>query len=452
MTNTTRKIDVAEALNHRRMNSFNYKLIFVSVLTAFFDGLDMMMISFTVPYMREELALNNYAVGNIFSAGIVGAVLSGIIMSFFGDRVGRRPTIIVAVIWFGIFTAATAWARSYEAILILRFVAGLAIGGALPLTLVLNLEYAPLKLRATILTIITLGYSAGATVAGPLSVWLAPHFGWQGVFLFGGIGSLICAAILFGTLPESIRFLASKDRKPALIARTLNRLEPGLNAQPSDHFSLSDEQKDPERFSVGKLFAGPLKWLTPLIWLSYLASTLGTYFTTNWGPTLYEELDLSRNAAAYIASGSAVMSSVLGLLLMRFTDRYGPIAIAAYPAVALPLLLLIGLTDMPPTLFLGMLIASITLLGGAHIGLYAISGFFYPSAIRSSGAGWATSIAKTGGILSPIIGGILLSSDLPLSRLFAILAVCPFVVASSLIGIGIIERRLLRPRTRVSPQ
>lgn len=441
MSSDKPEIDIANFLNKRQMSKFNYGLVIISCLTTFFDGLDVTMISFAAPYLRDELKLSNYALGNVFSAGIIGTVLSGFIMAYFGDRIGRRPTLIGATIWFGVFTVATAWAQTYETLLILRFLVGLGIGGILPISLVLNIEYAPLTERATVGTLITIGYSVGATLAGPLSVWLAPRYGWQAAFLFGGFSSLACALLLWWNLPESIRFLASKRRQPEVIAHTLNRLKPDFGAGAAYKFVLSDELEDPEPFYFRKLFAGNLRWLTPVIWLSYLASTMGNYFTTNWGPTLYEGLQLSRSSSAFVASGAAIMSSILGLFLMRFTDRFGPIAISIYPALAVPLFLLIGLVHLPPSQFVIVLIASITLLGAAHVSLYGIMGMFYPSAIRSNGAGWASSIAKAGGAFSPMIGAVLLSSGMPLTRIFAILAICPVLVVFALVVINLITRR-----------
>lgn len=436
-----RTIDVARVIDGRGLDRFNYLLILLSWLITVFDGFDMMMISFTAPYMRDELRLDKPMLGNVFSAGILGMMVGGFAFSYIGDRVGRRRTIVAAAFAFGLLTLATALARSYEALLILRFADGFAIGGMLPLAWALNIEFVPKRMRATVITIIMMGYSLGSSLAGPVTVWLAPHHGWEAVFVFGGICTLACAIALAIWLPESIRFLTSKALKPDIVAATLNRLSPALEARAEDRFVLGDEQTDTGNFTVGKLFEGRLAILTPLLWLGYIMSTLAVYFKANWGPIVYEDMAFSRETAAYVSSFSGVMGAVLGLTLMRFTDRFGPFAVAIYPLCAAPVLLAVGLLPMNPQLFLWLSVISTTFVGGAHFGILSIASIFYPSAIRANGGGWATSIAKLGGIGGPIIGGYVLSSGMPIVRSFAILALCPAILAACAIGIGLIVRR-----------
>lgn len=441
MASAGRTIDIAAFIDGRKLGAFNYRLIILSWLITVFDGFDMMMISFTAPYMRDELGLDKLMLGNVFSAGLLGMMIGGFAFAYIGDRIGRRRTIIWAAFAFGILTTATAFARSYEALLVLRFLDGFAIGGMLPLAWALNIEYVPARMRSTVVTIIMVGYSLGTAAAGPVTVWLAPQFGWEGVFVFGGLGTLVCAVLLWLGLPESVRFLASKGRRPDIIAATLNRLDPALGATASDRFTLSDEKHDAGNFTVGKLFEGDLKWLTPLLWIGYIASTLAVYFKANWGPIVYEDLHFDRDTAAYVSSFSGMMGAVLGLLLMRFTDRFGPFAVAVYPLLGFPVLLAVGVVPMSNELFLILSIISTSFVGGAHFGILSIAGIFYPSAIRANGAGWATSIAKIGGISGPIIGAYVLSSGMPIVRSFAILAICPALLALCAIGIGNIVRR-----------
>ncbi|MBB5986804.1 MFS transporter [Sphingobium lignivorans] len=451
MASTPRSIDIASFINNRKLGPFNYKLIVLSWLITVFDGFDMMLISFTAPWMRDDLGLSTHMLGNVFSAGLVGMMVGGFALAYIGDKIGRRQTIIWAAFAFGILTAATSFAQNYEQLLVLRFLDGFAIGGMLPLAWALNIEYVPARYRSTVVTVIMMGYSIGSSLAGPVTVWLAPDYGWEGVFIFGGIGTIACAFGLLLWLPESVRFLASKNLKPQVIAATLNKIDPALKATPQDRFLLSDEKKDEGNFTVGKLFTGDLKWLTPLLWIGYIASTLAVYFKANWGPIVYEDLQFSRETAAYVSSIGGVAGAVLGLLLMRFTDGKGPYAVAFYPAIAFPLLLLVGLVPMDPTVFLAVSVAATSFVGGAHFGILSIAGVFYPSSIRANGAGWATSIAKIGGIAGPIVGAYVLSSGLPIVRSFAILALCPAALALCAFGIGAIVKRRRAPTPPPAP-
>jgi AAHS family 4-hydroxybenzoate transporter-like MFS transporter len=448
-----RTVDVAALINGRRLAPFNYRLIVLSWLITVFDGFDMMMISFTAPYMRDELGLSKIMLGNVFSAGLVGMMLGGFFFSYVGDRIGRRPTVVAAAFTFGVLTAATAFAGSYHALLALRFVDGFAIGGMLPLAWALNIEFVPTRMRSTVVTIIMMGYSLGAAIAGPMTNWIAPHHGWQGVYLAGGIGTLICALALWIGLPESIRFLVIKGNKPDLVVDTLKRIDPTSDVTRADHFILGDEIKPDRNFRVSQLFHGDLRLITPLLWLGYVASSLAIYFSASWGPIVLEELKFPRQTSALVASTGSLMGAVAGLLLMRFTDRHGPRSVAIYPAIAVPVLLILGFGLVPHEVFLAVAILAVVLVSGEHFGVLSIAGIFYPSAIRASGAGWATSVAKLGAILGPVIGAAVLSSGIPVIRSYALLAACPTVLCLSALGMAAVvrARRQLRAAADAVP-
>jgi AAHS family 4-hydroxybenzoate transporter-like MFS transporter len=439
MASMPNTVDVSALINGRPLGAFNYRLIALSWLITVFDGFDMMMIGFTAPYMRDELALSKAMIGYVVSAGLVGMMIGGFLLSYLGDRIGRRPTIIAAALGFAIMTAAVALAGSYHALLALRFLDGLALGGMLPLAWALNIEFVPSRMRSSVVTVIMMGYSLGTAIAGPMTNWIAPHHGWQGVYVAGGIGSLLCAAALWLWLPESIRFLVLKGGRSARVSQTLHKIDPAIEVSPSDHFVLSDEFKPNRNFHIGQLFHGDLRLITPLLWLGYFASSLGIYFAASWGPIVVEELKFPRQTSALVASTGSLAGAAAGLLLMRFTDRRGPGAVAVYPAICVPVLLALGFGLIPREAFLAIVILSVLLISGGHFGILSIAGIFYPSSIRASGAGWATSVAKFGAILGPIIGAAVLS-NLPVIRSYALLALCPAVLCVCALGIAAVVR------------
>ena len=432
---TPRTVDVSAIINNRRLTRCNYSLILLSWLITVFDGFDMMMVSFTAPFMRDEFGLSTTMLGYVFSAGLFGMMLGGFFFSYLADQVGRRPTIVAAAFLFGILTTATAFARSYDALLMLRFADGLAIGGMLPLAWALNIEFVPTRMRSTIVTIIMIGYSLGTAIAGPLTNLLAPQYGWQSVYLVGGIGTLVCAIALWLRLPESIRYLVAKGGKPDLVAASLKRLDPGADIRPTDRYVLLDEPRPAGRFRVRDLFRGKLAVITPLLWLGFIVSSLAIYFSSSWTPIVLESLEFPRSTAANVASLAGVFGAAAGLCLMRFTDRFGARAVAVYPAVAVPMLLIQGFGLTPLGLFLTVNVIGSMLISGGHYGTLSLAGIFYPSSIRATGAGWAAAVAKVGAVLGPIIGAVVLSSDLPVVRCYALLAACPAVLCACVIGI-----------------
>jgi AAHS family 4-hydroxybenzoate transporter-like MFS transporter len=267
---------------------------------------------------------------------------------------------------------------------------------------------------------------------------------------------------LLVALPESVRFLVSQGRRPELVAHLLRRLAPDRRLPKDAAFALGDEGSAPTlsalfadrprwrapllrlRHVLGVLFAGSLRWITPLLWLAYICSSMAVFFFATWSPLVFEALGYSRSDAASAASVNALAGALGGLLLMRFTDARGAIAVALMPLVAAPMLLVAGFVDLGYWGFLGAVaLISLFLIGG-HFGLHSIAGIFYPSAYRSNGAGWAVSVAKIGAIAGPWIAGDLLSAGLPVRHIYAVVAVCPAVFVLAIAIVGLIHMRLLR--------
>ncbi len=230
-------IDVSGIIEGQTLSPFLVRLVVVSWIVTFFDGFDMNVIAFAAPVLAGEFHISKVMMGNVFSIGLVGTMIGGFLLGWLGDRIGRRPTIVLATASFGALTLAFALAQSYGQLLALRLLDGIAIGGMLPVCWALNIEYAPRRYRATIVTVIMIGYSLGISLGGPIANWLMPQFGWQSLFIFGGGLSLVAALVLLATLPESVRFLASTAARPDRVAALLRRVAP---AQPVPAAELTE--------------------------------------------------------------------------------------------------------------------------------------------------------------------------------------------------------------------
>ena len=436
-------IDVSAIIERQKLSRFLIGLVLISWIITFFDGLDSNLISFAAPYFGSQYHLTKIQLGNIFSMGLLGTMIGGFILGYVGDRIGRRPTVIFATAAFGILTMCFALANSYWSLFSLRLIDGLPLGGMLPLAWALNIEYVPKRYRATIVTVIMIGYSIGTGLGGPVAIWLIPKFGWKSVFVFGGAFSLVCAGVLFAILPESIRFLVSKGQAARRIAPIVRRIAPDQITPTGASFIVSDEVTQSKDFRPSLLFRGELVWITPLIWLGYIASSLAVFFMVNWTPIVFEALQYTKTEAAEVASLFSIMGAAGGLLLMRFTDKRGAIAITVMPIGTMILLLTASFVPIGHTPFMVLIAMMGGFLVGGHFGLHSICGIFYPSAYRANGAGWATSVAKIGSVAGPILGGIILSTSLPVRHIFAVLAVCPAVFAVCIYAVGRMHRRIL---------
>jgi MFS transporter, AAHS family, 4-hydroxybenzoate transporter len=437
------EVDVSSIIEQQKLNSFLVALVVGSWVITFFDGFDMNVISFAAPYIAPEFHLDKVMMGKVFSCGLAGTMVGGFLFGYLGDRIGRRPSIITATALFSVLTMAIAFSRSYEQLLALRFLDGIAIGGMLPLSWALNIEFAPKRFRSTIVTTVMVGYSLGTALGGPVTVWLAPNYGWGSVFLVGGGLSFVSAVALVAMLPESVRYLASQGRKPETIARIVRRLAPELQLPANPRFVVTDEGTASRSFNVRLLFENELRVITPLLWIAYIFSSMTAFFLATWTPLVFESLGFSRATAAWAATVNSAFGALGGLSLMRFTDKFGAIAITVMPLLAIPLLLATAFADLGSDGF-RVATAFITLfLIGGHFGLHSIAGIFYPSAYRSNGTGWATSVAKIGSIAGPYIAGLILATNLPVRNIYAVVAICPAVFVLCILAIGKMHTKIL---------
>jgi len=436
-------VDISAIIERQKLSAFLIGLVAISWIITFFDGLDANLVTFAAPYFRSEYGLTTIQTGNIFSMHQLGTLIGGFLLGYLGDRIGRRPTVILATAAFGALTMCFYFTSSYGTLFWLRLIDGIPLGGMLPLAWALNIEYAPKRYRATIVTVIMVGYSLGTALGGPFANWLIPKLGWKSVFVCGGAAALVSAVILLVTLPESIRFLATRGQHPGRILALLRRVAPGQAFPAGAKFVVADEAGHAKDFKPSLLFKGDLRTITPLIWIAYVASSFAVFFIVNWTPLVFEALHYARAQAATAATVNSIMGALGGVLLMRFTDAKGAVAITTMPAVTCVLLLIAGFATMGQGafLFLNALIGGF-LIGG-HFGMHSIAGIFYPTAYRGNGASWATSIAKIGSIAGPMVGGWVLATSLPVKHIFALLAIFPAIFAVCIYAVGRRHSRIL---------
>jgi MFS transporter, AAHS family, 4-hydroxybenzoate transporter len=438
-----RTIDVSEVIEGQKLGGFLIGLVAVSWIITFFDGFDTNLISFAAPYFASGYHLSRVQLGNIFAMGLFGTLIGGFLLGYLGDRIGRRPAVIMSTAGFGLLTMCFSFASGYRSLCALRLITGIPLGGMLPLAWALNMEYVPKRYRSTVVTVIMMGFSMGTGFGGPIAVWLIPKMGWQAVFVLGGIASLGCAVILALVLPESIRFLAGKGRQPGRIASILNRIEPGQRFSEEANYVVADEPTVKKDFKPSLLFLGELKKITPLMWLAYIASSFAVYFLVNWTPLVFEALKFSRTEAATAASLISLMGALGGLLLMRFTDHRGALAVTIMPVMTMILLLAATFVDLPHRAFFVLVACIGFFLVGGQFGVISVCGIFYPTAYRANGAGWASSVAKIGSVMGPLVGGWVLSTHLPVRNIFAVLAICPAIFAICIYTVGRMHTRIL---------
>jgi AAHS family 4-hydroxybenzoate transporter-like MFS transporter len=186
-----------------RMGALQYKVVVLCFLAILFDGIDTTAIGVVVPALAHNWNVAPAAFTAAFLATNLGAVVGYLACGPLAERIGRRRLIIVSVIWFGVCTLLTPLAGSVNALWMLRFVTALGLGGAVPTGIAHAADYAPIRFRDAMTVAVTTGLAAGAMLSGLLGASLIQNFGWQSVFVAGGILPLVLAPALWLWLPDA---------------------------------------------------------------------------------------------------------------------------------------------------------------------------------------------------------------------------------------------------------
>jgi len=415
-------VDVARIIDDRKMDGFMWFLLILSFLIITFDGYDISAIAFAGPLVIKAwgVAAPGPFMGVVFSASLFGMLFGAPVLGYLGDRFGRKTATVLSSLIFGGFTLACCWATSLEDLRLLRFLAGLGIGGMMPNLIALNAEFAPKRIRATIIILMFTGVTFGGAIPGWVSIYLAPSYGWQVIFFIGGALPILMAVAALFLLPESLKYLVVRGRR-ARAERLLRRLAPMLTVGADAQFIVADERKV-SSVSPAQLFQGGLAFITPLLWLCFSMNLMGFYFMVSWMPTILKSNQvLTPDAAALATTLIQLGGTVGGLAICRIVDSKGFLPVLVLFAVAVPAIAGIGyFADQSQNLVLASAFVAGFCVLGLQFGLNAASGMIYPTAVRANGSGWAFGIGRFGSIVGPILGGYLVAQHLPLQQLFLI--------------------------------
>lgn len=432
-----RKIDVSEAIDKARFGRFQWTVVVLCALLLIADGYDVFIAGTVLPTLIREWGLSKPEAGALQAWALFGMMFGALVFGPLADKIGRKKGIAISFVLFTVSTLLTGFATAPGEFTIYRFFAGLGCGGLMPNVVALMNEYAPKRLRSTMVALMFSGYSVGGMVAASLGIWMIPQYGWQPMFFVAAIPLVILPFILW-TLPESLGFLLRQGRQEEA-RRIYARIETSERLTGDDMLVFTETRG--AAASVAELFRHQRAARTVLLWVAFFCCLLLVYLLSSWLPKVMQEAGYAEKASLmtlfslnFGGMAGAIAGGWLG-------DRFGlPKVVIGYFAAATLSIALVGF-GLPVTLLFPMVFVAGATTIGTQILLYASVAQLYNLSVRSTGLGWASGVGRIGAIVGPTLGGMLLAKELPLQQNFMIFAVPAAVSTLAMLAFAVSHAR-----------
>jgi AAHS family 4-hydroxybenzoate transporter-like MFS transporter len=413
-----------------RLSRFQIATFLLCATVALLDGFDTQAIALAAPEIARAWDIAPEMFGGVFAAGLVGALFGALGFGVAADRFGRKPSLLIAILLFGAVTLLTPFAASLTDLIIIRFVTGLGLGGALPGVIAVTSEYAPPHRRATIVSLMFCGFPLGAVIGGIAAAQLVPTHGWESLFYIGGIAPLLLLPVIAMLLPESVRFLALKGEHGA-IDKIRQRM--GFEVP----VEIAERTDAPAGNPILALFAADKALGTWILTFTFLLSLMLAYFLVNWLPLLALQAGVGMQGA--VLGVAALNLGAIGgcLVIGRLADRMGPAGPIGWSyALGAAAIAMIGIAAESEPFMLVMCFVAGALSIGAQMCVVALGAIFYETAIRATGVGWLMGTGRIGAILGPILGAVLIARGVSAQSLFVIAGGVSLLAATGVFAMG----------------
>jgi len=418
-------IQLKDLIANRPMTSFQVFVVIMCFILNMNDGIDVLVVSYTASEIMTEWGLTKALQGYIFSAGLAGMTLGCLFIAPIADRVGRRRLFIFAVGLDSLAMLLSSLVGNYTQLIVLRFLAGLGIGGLLPTMAAIASEFSNEKRKDLAVGFVQAGWPIGAILMGFFTAWAVPQLGWRFAYLCAGLISLSMLVMVILFMPESIEYLWKKQPDKALhrINRVLRRIgHQEMNSLP--------EHQVTHPASVRTLFNPTYRGSTIRLWIGIFFGFMTLYTLISWVPSIARDSGMPFRMATYVGTvlniGAFIGSTGIGWLASRFRLKR---LIFVFFIVAFGIMVLYGTISLSNFLvFLITFLIGIFVQGGFN-GYWPATARVYDAEIRATGVGWAIGAGRFGAILGPAIFGILSNMELSVPVLFIIFSI-PLVISA----------------------
>lgn len=429
-------MNMRELIDSSKMRPIQWVIVALCVLLNGLDGYDVAAMSFTATRVQDEFGLSGSELGVVISATLIGMAVGSLSLGYLADRMGRRPTILLAVAMSTVGMYMASIAPTVLILGVMRVITGLGVGGILACVTVITSEYSSRRWRGLSIGLYSAGYGVGATVGGLVAVAMQSQYGWRSVFFVGAILSTVGLIALFFLLPESVDFLTTKrptnlEVRLTTIARRLRLPSDAVAA--SVRMAQNPQLAGADRTSagIGRLFAPGVRRSTLLIWAAFFATIFGFYFVNSWTPRLLVNAGMTADQGVTVgialALGGAIGSVLYGLLAARFVKEKLLLVFLLLSALMV-IVFVLSTAALAAAFSLGGVVG--LLVNGCVAGLYTVTPALYGPDVRATGVGTALGIGRAGAILAPIVAGVLLDAGWSTVELY--LAVAAILLLAAL--------------------
>lgn len=427
-------LNVNKVIDTAKFEPFHWKVLFWCLLIIIFDGYDLIIYGVALPLLMEEWSLTAVQAGFLASAALFGMMFGAMIFGTLSDKIGRKKTIMICVALFSGFTFLGAFANGPMQFAALRFIAGLGIGGVMPICVALTSEYAPKRIRSTLVAIMFSGYAIGGMASAVLGSFLVVDFGWEIMFYIAGIPALLLP-IIWKMLPESLMYLV-KEKRDDDAKKIISRLAPKETITPSTTLLLDEPTKGDDA-PIKALFLKNRGFSTIMFWVAFFMCLLMVYALASWLPKLMIQAGYSLGASMLFlfALNIGGMIGAIGGGVLADKFHLKPVLAIMFVAGAAALILL-GYNSPQLVLYTLIAVAGATTIG-SQILLYTFVAQYYPTAVRTTAMGWASGIGRIGAIVGPILTGALLSLELSHQTNFFFIAIPGAIAAIAIFFVNL---------------
>ncbi|MGR7026824.1 MFS transporter [Geodermatophilus sp. URMC 62] len=401
-------------------------------IAVLLDGFDLVVVPTTLSGLSAEWGLSAGGASALITVGLVGMMVGALTIGTLTDLLGRRKALITSVTAFSVLTLLCALAPNPFVFGLLRFLAGLGLGGCLPTAIAMVNEFSRGARGGRVTTTMMTGYHVGAVATAALGILVVEPLGWRWMYVIGALPALVLVPLMLRHLPESAAYLLSHGRRAEAeeVARRhgLTLEDPAAPVDPH----AGEASTGGAAATLATLFRGGYLRNTLAIGVTSFMGLLLVYGLNNWLPGIMREAGYDLGAQLAFLTVLNV-GAIVGLLVAgTVADRIGvrTAGVGWFAAAALFLALLS--IRLPLAGIYLMVFLTGCFVFSAQVLVYALVSGNHPPQVRGTALGWSAGAGRVGAIVGPLLAGLLVGAGVAFPWGFYLFAVVGVLGAAAL--------------------